>query len=409
MDSYHLFERHGVEMEYMIVDAATLDVRPVADMILARATGETEASDAEFGRMSWSNELVRHVLEFKTTAPEPSLDGLEAFFQAEVVRANSLLKSNGMRLLPTGMHPWMNPLSETVLWPFGNKEIYNAFDRIFNCKGHGWSNLQSTHINLPFHGDEEFHRLHAAIRIVLPLIPAISASTPYADGAAAPALDMRLEVYRHNCDRVPSITAGVVPGVIASKAEYEERILGEIYSDLAPLDPDGILCDEWVNARGAIARFERDTIEIRVIDLQECPKADMAIVQYVTALVKALVDGKFASLETQDEAVQKDLEGAFLACMRDAGGAKLRAPSLLEAFGMNPVREIEARELHARLLDAVAPADAWWKPVVADILNHGTLAERIKRAVGPSVSRRKLREVYGRLADCLARGEVFVA
>jgi gamma-glutamyl:cysteine ligase YbdK (ATP-grasp superfamily) len=407
--AYHLFERHGVEMEYMIVDAATLDIRPFADAVLANATGENEADEAVFGRMSWSNELVRHVLEFKTTDPEPSLDGLESLFQAEVVRANSLLRERGMRLLPTGMHPWMDPLAETVLWPFGNKEIYNAFDRIFNCKGHGWSNLQSTHINLPFEGDDEFHRLHAAIRVVLPIIPAISASTPYADDVAAPALDMRLEVYRHNCDRIPSITDGVVPGVVKSKAEYEERILGRIYDDLKQFDPEGTLCDEWVNARGAIARFERNTIEIRIIDLQECPKADMAIVQYVTAIVKALVEGRLASLDIQDAAVQSDLQEAFLACMRDAGQAKLRAPSLMEALGMNPSREVAAAEIHAHLLSTIVPQDATWRPVIESILRHGTLAERIKRAVGPKVTRRKLREVYARLADCLARGELFSA
>jgi glutamate---cysteine ligase / carboxylate-amine ligase len=409
MPSYHLFSRHGVEMEYMIVDAETLDVRAVADAVLARATGEDEASEAGFGRMSWSNELVRHVLEFKTTDPEPSLDGLDALFQAEVIRANSLLRANGFRLLPTGMHPWMDPLKETALWPFGNKEIYNTFDRIFNCKGHGWSNLQSTHINLPFNGDGEFHRLHAAIRVVLPLIPAISASTPYADGAAAPALDMRLETYRHNCDRVPSITAGVVPGVVTTKAEYEELILGKIYSDMEKLDPEGVLRDEWVNARGAIARFERDTIEIRVIDLQECPKADMAVVQYVTCLVKALVEGSLSSLEVQDAAVQSDLEEAFLACMKDAGRAKLRAPSLMEAIGMHPEREVTAGEVHAYLLEHVVPENASWKPVIAGIIKNGTLAERIKKAVGPNATHKKLREVYGRLADCLARGAIFSA
>lgn len=406
--SYHLFERHGVEMEYMIVDAETLDVRAVADSVLARATGEEEASEAEFGRMSWSNELVRHVLEFKTTDPEPSLNGLDSLFQAEVIRANSLLKANGFRLLPTGMHPWMDPLKETVLWPFGNKEIYNAFDRIFNCKGHGWSNLQSTHINLPFNGDEEFHRLHAAIRVVLPLIPAISASTPYADGKAASALDMRLETYRHNCDRVPSITAGVVPGVVKSKAEYEERILGKIYSDMEALDPEGILRGEWINARGSIARFERDAIEIRVIDLQECPKADMAVVQYVTFIVKALVEGRLSSLEVQDAAVQSDLEGAFLSCMKDAGRAKLRAPSLMEALGMQSSRDVLASEIHSHLLNSIVPANAPWKPVIDGIIQHGTLAERIKKAVGPKATHKKLYEVYGRLADCLAKGEVFV-
>jgi glutamate---cysteine ligase / carboxylate-amine ligase len=405
--SYHLFERFGVEMEYMIVDSTTLDVRPIADAVLAGATGENESSEAEFGRISWSNELVRHVLEFKGTDPEPTLDGLDSLFQAEVIRANSMLSGMGCRLMPTGMHPWMNPHTETVLWPYGNKEIYNTFDRIFNCKGHGWSNLQSTHINLPFCGDEEFHRLHSAIRIALPLLPAIIASTPFADGAASPWLDTRLETYRHNCDRVPSITAGVVPCVVASKAEYEEKILGAIYKDMEKLDPAGVLRDEWVNARGAIARFERDTVEIRVIDLQECPRADMAIVQYVVALVKALTQGGLSSTESQDAVPQRDLEGVFLDAIKHGCDAKIRSQKLCEALGMHTADTLTLREIHAHLLSKVVPAKSVWKGHIEMILRDGNLAQRILRVAGKTPSHEKLHEVYGRLADGLARGVMF--
>jgi len=328
-------------------------------------------------------------------------------FQAEVIRANSMLKSLGCRLLPTGMHPWMNPLAETVLWPYGNKEIYNTFDRIFNCKGHGWSNLQSTHINLPFCGDEEFHRLHSAIRIALPLLPAITASTPFADGKPAQWLDTRLETYRHNCDRVPSITAGVVPGVVASHAEYEEKILGAIYKDMGKLDPQGILRHEWVNARGAIARFERDTIEIRVIDLQECPKADMAIVQYVVAVVRALAEGRLSDTKTQDAVPQNDLEALFLSSIKLGADARIKSPWLCSALDMYSSESVTLGEIHAHLLGRVAPEKSFWKSHIETILREGNLAQRILHAAGKAPSHDSLREVYGRLADGLARGVVF--
>src|SRR5262245_26041741 len=63
-----LFAGYGVELEYMIVDAESLDVRPLADRLLAAAaghlTGEYEAGDA-----AWSNELVAHLIEIKTNGP----------------------------------------------------------------------------------------------------------------------------------------------------------------------------------------------------------------------------------------------------------------------------------------------------------------------------------------------------
>ncbi|MEX0585788.1 MAG: hypothetical protein WD176_04050, partial [Pirellulales bacterium] len=68
-----LFEAFGVELEYVIVDQATLDVRPVADELFFRLTGEYsgEVAPPDIAPLdiAWSNELVLHVVELKTTAP----------------------------------------------------------------------------------------------------------------------------------------------------------------------------------------------------------------------------------------------------------------------------------------------------------------------------------------------------
>ena len=42
-------------------------------------------------------------------------------------------------------------------------------------------------------------------------------------------------------------------------------------------DTKKILDHHFLNSRGAIARFDRNAIEIRLVDIQECPKADIAI------------------------------------------------------------------------------------------------------------------------------------
>ena len=44
----------------------------------------------------------------------------------------------------------------------------------------------------------------------------------------------------------------------------------------------------WVNSRGAIPRFDRGSIEIRLMDIQECPAADLAAVTLVIETIKAL-------------------------------------------------------------------------------------------------------------------------
>src|SRR4029453_10905609 len=180
---------------------------------------------------------------------------------------------------------------ELVLWPHEYAEVYAAFDRIFGCREHGWANVQSMHLNLPFAGDAEFARLHAAIPVLLPILPALAASSPFVGGRATGLLDNRLEFYRGHTRRIPSLVADVIPEEVFDRAAYEERILARLRADVAPHDPEGVMRPEWMNARGAIARFDRDAIEIRLLDAQECPRADLAVATAVVGVLRAQVEG----------------------------------------------------------------------------------------------------------------------
>ena len=163
-----VFMGYGIELEYMIVDRKTLSVVPIADELLRKLTG-TFASEARNGQLGWSNELVLHLLELKNIEPQPDISSLPVAFQGEIRCINELLEPMNARLMPTAMHPWMNPRTETRLWPHEYAEIYLAYDHIFDCRRHGWANLQSMHLNMPFANDNEFARLHAAVRLLLRL------------------------------------------------------------------------------------------------------------------------------------------------------------------------------------------------------------------------------------------------
>ncbi|MBA4054272.1 MAG: glutamate--cysteine ligase, partial [Marivirga sp.] len=160
----HLFQGYGVELEYMLVDRDTLNIKPITDELLKHVLGNY-GSDVENGMVTWSNELVLHVVELKSTRPESNFPDLENEFAENIRRINSILSQWNTMLMPTAAHPFMDPMTETKLWPHENNEVYTIYNRIFDCKGHGWSNLQSTHLNLPFYDDEEFARLHAAVRL----------------------------------------------------------------------------------------------------------------------------------------------------------------------------------------------------------------------------------------------------
>lgn len=402
-----LFEGFGVELEYMIVGSESLAVLPIADALLHAASGSDE-SEIEIGPLCWSNELVLHVVEFKTNGPVVSLSGLSSIFDAHVAHANALLAPLGGRLLPTAMHPWMDPLRETHLWPHENTAIYRAFDRIFDCRGHGWSNVQSIHLNLPFADDAEFARLHAAVRLVLPILPALAASSPVVERRQTGLLDNRLEYYRHNCARVPEVTGRVVPEQVFSTNDYHAQILERMYGAMAPLDPEGTLRDEWLNARGAIARFVRNTIEIRVLDMQECPAADVAILAACVAVLRALVAERWCSLEQQQAFGVETLESVLLATIRDGEAACISDRRYLAAFGLVGLSCCRAGQLWQHLVETLDdgndPALHDARQALSLILRQGTLARRILRTLEQGAL---LETIYRSLAECLAKGHLF--
>ncbi|MGD9608666.1 MAG: glutamate-cysteine ligase family protein [Desulfovibrionaceae bacterium] len=402
-----LFSAFGIEIEYMIVDRETLAVLPVADKVLAAAAGKEGAADADMGELVWSNELVAHVIELKCNGPAPTLSGLSAIFAAHVGKVNALLEGLGGRLMPTGAHPLMDPAKETVLWPYQYGEIYQTFDRIFDCKGHGWSNLQSMHINLPFRGDDEFARLHTAIRVLLPIMPALAASTPILDGRFTGFLDARMDQYSRNARRVPSVMGMVIPEAVYSEQEYRDRILAPMYRDIAKLDPEGVLQDEFLNARGAIARFDRATIEIRVLDTQECPAADLALAGVVVAALKGLVEERWSSYEEQKAWETRDLADIFGKVIANAGRTPV-PQEYARLFGVYAPSNIPARVIWRRLSLSSLPDmdfDPDWEQALAVMVDQSSLARRILAAVDNDYRPRTIRDVYRNLCACLDNNE----
>lgn len=403
---YHLFEVVGIELEYMVVHSRGLKVHPVVDWLLTRKNGSL-CDELENGPIAWSNELVGHVVELKTNGPAAGLQGLEEIFTANIREINHLLKSRDSRLLPTAAHPLMDPAKDTVLWKHGHNAIYALYDRIFDCRGHGWSNLQSMHLNLPFFDDAEFERLHAAIRLLLPLMPGLSASSPILDGRPTGLLDSRLEVYKTNQKEIPQMTGKVIPEAVFSKRQYQERIFDPIDRAIRPYDTEGVLDHHFLNSRGAIARFDRNAIEIRIIDIQECPAADLAIAALILESLKLLVEGQWMDLESQKKWGEEELFELFDQVIRDAGDTLIRNNGFLQLFGFSnptPVSQIWI-SLYQRVRPEISVPH---QKTIEFLLENGCLSSRILRRLNGDWSRRKLVKVYSELGDCLRDNQLFI-
>ena len=403
---YHLFEVYGIELEYMLVNSNSFKVAPIVDVLLTKKNGEL-TSDVDNGTVAWSNELVAHVIEIKTNGPTNDINNLAEAFHKNITEINALLKPLNAKLLPTASHPTMNPLKDTQLWKHSYSEVYELYNRIFDCKGHGWSNVQSTHINLPFYDDREFEKLHAAIRIILPLIPGLCASSPILDGKITGFKDTRLEYYKTNQKEIPEMTGLVIPERVFTKADYYATIFEPIKQVIKKYDTNNILDHHFLNSRGAIARFDRNAIEIRLVDIQECPKADIAICVLIIEVLKLLVNEDTTSLKKQKKWLKQDLYSILNAVIKDGEVYKISNLDYLELFGINQVSNVKNVWHHLYMLVKENITEDYQKALEI-IFNHGTLSTRIVKALNQDVSVKNIELVYNQLAECLEENKLFI-
>ncbi|MFT7031299.1 MAG: carboxylate-amine ligase [Marinoscillum sp.] len=393
----------------MITDKHSLDVKPIAEVLLKDEEGVIQG-EIEHGLTAWSNELISHVIEIKSNGPKSDLLALRDKFVADIREINAELAKHGAMLMSGAAHPWMNPEKESKIWEHESQEIYQAFDRIFGCKGHGWSNLQSTHINLPFYDDEEFAKLHTAIRFLMPMLPALTAASPILSEKFTGYLDKRLYYYEKNQSKIPILTGRVIPEKLFSRHQYQKHIYDRIAVAIKPFDTDNIMKPVWLNSRGAMARFDRGAIEIRIIDIQECVSADLAIVALVTTMAKLLVKERIVSFKTQESFETEDLYLILRECIKN--GSKAIIPqAYASAFGFE--NSITGGDFWKAMIQLIFDKEneimAPWMDTLLTITSDGTLAERILSAVNEDYSRENLSKVYGRLANCLQEDTPFMA
>ncbi len=404
MSNYSIFSVLGIEIEYMLVDKTSLQVQPKVDVILEHLAGEL-VNEVALGEIAISNELVMHAIELKTHGPKAPNTDLASLFHGTLTSLTPLLDQHNLQLLPTGAHPWMDPLLETKRWPHGDKHIYDAYDAIFDCKGHGWSNVQSMHVNLPFANDEEFFHLHSLTRLILPLIPALAASTPFIDGKKTGRLDSRLHFYNYNQQRISAIAGKIIPEFVRSRQEYVDTILNPMYQAIHPFDTAKILQEEWLNSRAAIPKFERMSIEIRITDTQECAGADIAIAKAIHYILKdwhetsMLYLEKPCSTELLRTVYDQTIEKGFSTVVDDG--------HLLASWNL-PRRTLNVREIWSMLLERVAPnLDGASQQAIEHMLRHGNLSERILRACSGDTNQETLFHVYRELGSMLLENKQF--
>jgi len=396
---YGTLEVLGPEHEFSIIDEK-LTPLPIVDKVMRDVHGRI-VNCASLGACSFGKELQAHVAEFKANKPFSSPVAFEETMQWAVEAILSILdKRYNARLLGLGMHPLLR-IADARVWSHRDRGIYAALSRIFNLNHHGWLNIQSFQLNLPYKNEAEAVRLYNALTNVLPYLPAVAASSPIYESKIGRYVDNRLHFYLTNQLEVPSITGCLIPEYVSSFEDYEKLTVQQYSEDLTKVKaPRCLLNKEWLNSRGAVIRLDRKAIEIRILDEQESVKSDVAL----SCFIRATLRGVLASDE-YPYLSHEVLVHNFNRVMRKGLEAKVQHPSGRTAKQV-------CRHLLKIASKNATSEEKHYLPIISRRIEGGNLSDVILKRVANKSKRTDFEEatfaVYSMLADCLEKNHVCV-
>jgi len=386
----------GPEHEFSMVNQE-LKVLPIADKIIKAYCGKI-VNFIELPSFTFGKEMQLHVMEIKANSPFKSPVQFEETMQNAVATLNQIVNKHGALLLGTGMHPLLK-LQDTGIWPHYHRKIYQEYAKIFNLIQHGWLNIQSFHLNLPYQKEADGVQMHNLLANLCSYLPAITASSPIYEGKTGSDVDNRLQFYKINQREIPSVAGEVIPEYADSFSQYRHGVIGRYSGDLAKAGAGKtLLSREWVNSRGVIFRFDRRALEVRVMDEQECVKSDVALSCFIRAALRGLIAEK-AELLPHDLLV-KD----FNAVIKDGLTAQVLNPDGKTA-GQVCQRYFNLAQEYA---DEDEKRYLW---IIKKRLENGSLSELIRTRVLRRAEKTSFHQavinVYSTLIKCLSDNEPY--
>jgi carboxylate-amine ligase len=387
----------GPEHEFSLVDEE-LGVLPIVDKVIKDFSGKI-TNFVELPTFTFGKELQLHVMEIKANEPFKSPLLFEETMQDAVETLMDFLwKKYRTSLLGTGMHPLLR-LDDTRVWSHRHKKIYEEYSRVFNLKQHGWLNIQSFHLNLPYAREKTAVTLHNLLSCLCAYLPAVSASSPIYESAMGPNVDNRLYFYKMNQREIPSVTGEVIPEPVTSFDQYRREVIGRYSRDLAEAGVGkALLFKEWVNSRGVIFRFDRSALEVRVMDEQECIKSDLALSCFIRAALRGLLSEEAEPLPHQL------LVEDFNAVVADGLNAKVRHPD------GGTARQVYQHFFNLAMENA-SEDEAKYLWIVKKRIDEGNLSELIRGRVLRKAQRTDFKEailsVYSKLIKCLSDNQPY--
>jgi carboxylate-amine ligase len=250
----------GLEEEFQILDPQTLDLAPRFEELR-----DSAGDRSELLREHITGELISSEIEI--------ISGRGSDFHDALARQRRLRRelfahaaSRGAALGATGTHPWADYRGQPII----NTEHYRRVEE--GLRYVAWrNNTFSLHVHVGVHGADRAVRVCDRLRPVLPLLLAISASSPFIDGRLAGLHSTRSQIFTRSFPRCG------VPDAFGGWDAYRD------YIDL--LIRTGSIIEftqVWWSVR---PHFAFGTVEVRICDAQPTAAESDALAALIVACV----------------------------------------------------------------------------------------------------------------------------
>ncbi|MGO9753187.1 MAG: YbdK family carboxylate-amine ligase [Solirubrobacteraceae bacterium] len=349
----------GLEEEFAILDAETLDLAPRFPELRTLADADPLLADSVAG------ELISSEIEIRSGRGETLAAAIEAQ-RARRLALFALAHERGTMLGATGTHPWADYREQQII----DTDHYRRVEH--GLKYVAWrNNTFSLHVHVGIEGADRAVRVCDRLRPVLPILLAISASSPFLDGRDCGLHSARSQTFTRSFPRcgVPDAFGGW-----DAYARYVDFLVqtGSIVE----------YTQVWWSVR---PHFSFGTVEVRVCDVQASATESEALATLIVACVAQAARDIDEGVRYEHLAARMIEENVWRAIRYGLDGQLLDLPR------GEPYPASQASE---RLL-------AWTAPVRAELGIDGTTvstngAQRQREMLASGMS---LQEVYAQIVE----------
>lgn len=251
----------GVELEIQILDSETYALTPLAPEILKMVPDTMSARIKP--------EFIKSMVEINTGICS-TVSSVEKDLTDTFTFLNNLTEGLGAKLYSTGLHPFSRGTDQMV----SDKPRYKKIMDDLQLVGRRFIS-QGLHVHIGVDDEEKVIRVNNNLRIYLPVLLALSTSSPFYE-----AVDTGLMSYRAKL-----FEALPLAGMPDSLDDWDS--FNELVSLLTKSGTIESVKDIWWDVR---PHPDFGTVEIRICDVPYCMRDILAITALIQALVLTLAE-----------------------------------------------------------------------------------------------------------------------